>query len=47
MEETLIRRALEQCGGSISAAARVLGITRPQLAYRVRKRGITVPSTPS
>lgn len=47
MEETLIRRALEQCGGNLSAAARVLGITRPQLAYRVRKRGITVPSTPS
>ena len=41
MEEALIRRALEQCGGNLSAAARVLGITRPQLAYRVRKRGIT------
>ncbi|WP_235505773.1 sigma-54-dependent Fis family transcriptional regulator [Variovorax sp. Root411] len=40
MEETLIRRALEQCGGNISAAARVLGVTRPQLAYRARKRGI-------
>ncbi|WP_280807693.1 sigma-54-dependent Fis family transcriptional regulator [Variovorax boronicumulans] len=41
MEESLIRRALEQCGGNISAAARVLGVTRPQLAYRARKRGIT------
>ena len=41
MEETLIRRALAHSGGNLSAAARVLGITRPQLAYRVRKRGIT------
>jgi DNA-binding NtrC family response regulator len=41
VEETLIRRALEQCGGNLSAAARMLGVTRPQLAYRARKRGIT------
>ncbi|WP_418115955.1 helix-turn-helix domain-containing protein [Variovorax sp. NFACC27] len=41
MEETLIRRALTQNGGNLSAAARALGITRPQLAYRARKRGIT------
>ena len=39
VEETLIRRALEQCGGNLSAAARVLGVTRPQLAYRARKHG--------
>ncbi|MDP9928345.1 DNA-binding NtrC family response regulator [Variovorax paradoxus] len=44
VEETLIRRALEQCGGNLSAAARVLGITRPQLAYRVRKRGLMARS---
>jgi DNA-binding NtrC family response regulator len=41
VEETLIRRALEQCAGNLSAAARVLGVTRPQLAYRARKHGIT------
>ncbi|SEM43207.1 regulatory protein, Fis family [Variovorax sp. YR750] len=41
VEETLIRRALTQNGGNLSAAARALGITRPQLAYRARKRGIT------
>jgi transcriptional regulator with GAF, ATPase, and Fis domain len=41
VEESLIRRALEQCGGNLSAAARALGVTRPQLAYRARKRGIT------
>lgn len=40
-EEALIRRALEQCAGNVSAAARLLGVTRPQLAYRARKRGIT------
>ncbi|HSV34092.1 MAG TPA: sigma 54-interacting transcriptional regulator, partial [Ramlibacter sp.] len=42
IEEALMRRALEQCKGNLSAAARMLGVTRPQLAYRARKRGITV-----
>jgi two-component system response regulator HydG len=42
VEEALMRRALEQCKGNLSAAARLLGITRPQLAYRARKRGISV-----
>jgi two-component system response regulator HydG len=41
VEEALMRRALAQCKGNISAAARLLGITRPQLAYRARQRGIT------
>ncbi|HSV47448.1 MAG TPA: sigma 54-interacting transcriptional regulator [Ramlibacter sp.] len=40
VEEALMRRALEQCKGNVSAAARLLGITRPQLAYRARKLGI-------
>ncbi len=40
VEDALMRQALAQCKGNLSAAARVLGITRPQLAYRVRKRGI-------
>lgn len=40
MEETLIKNALAQCGGNLSAAARALGITRAQLAYRARKRGV-------
>ena len=42
----LIRSALEQCKGNISGAARLLGITRPQLAYRARKRGIVVQNAP-
>ncbi|HSV50639.1 MAG TPA: sigma 54-interacting transcriptional regulator, partial [Burkholderiaceae bacterium] len=41
IEEALMRRALAQCKGNVSAAARLLGITRPQLAYRARQRGIT------
>ena len=40
MEEELMRRALAQCKGNLSAAARMLGVSRPQLAYRARKRGI-------
>ena len=34
-------RALAQCKGNLSAAARMLAVSRPQLAYRARKRGIT------
>lgn len=37
LETTLIRRAVERAGGNLSAAARMLGLTRPQLAYRHRK----------
>jgi transcriptional regulator with GAF, ATPase, and Fis domain len=32
--------AVKQSGGNLSAAARLLGLTRPQLAYRLRKMGI-------
>ncbi|MBS97508.1 MAG: sigma-54-dependent Fis family transcriptional regulator [Oceanospirillaceae bacterium] len=37
LEHQLIREAMEQSGGNISAAARLLGMTRPQLAYRLKK----------
>lgn len=37
LEQALIRRAVERAGGNLSAAARMLGLTRPQLAYRHRK----------
>jgi two-component system response regulator HydG len=40
VEEALLRQAVAQCKGNLSAAARLLGITRPQLAYRARKLGI-------
>jgi DNA-binding NtrC family response regulator len=42
VEDALMRHALERSQGNLSAAARLLGITRPQLAYRARKRGIVV-----
>ena len=37
VEATLIRHAVEQAEGNLSAAARALGITRPQLSYRLKK----------
>lgn len=36
-EQTLLERAVERAGGNLSAAARLLGITRPQLTYRLKK----------
>jgi len=32
-------QVLQECGGNLSAAARQLGITRPQLAYRLKTHG--------
>ena len=37
LEHTLISAAVDQAGGNLSAAARALGLTRPQLAYRLKK----------
>jgi transcriptional regulator with AAA-type ATPase domain len=37
LESALIRAAVARAGGNLSAAARMLGLTRPQLAYRFRK----------
>ncbi|MRV73016.1 AAA domain-containing protein [Duganella sp. FT92W] len=37
LEQTLIAAAVEQAGGNLSAAARLLGLSRPTLAYRMRK----------
>ncbi|MEY3013920.1 MAG: Transcriptional regulatory protein ZraR [Pseudomonadota bacterium] len=39
VERDLVRQALQRCGGNQSAAARLLGITRDQLRYRVEKFG--------
>ena len=36
-ERTLITKALDKCGGNQSKAARLLGISRDQLRYRMRK----------
>ncbi len=37
MEEQLIRSAMARAEGNVSQAARLLGMTRPQLAYRLKK----------
>jgi two-component system response regulator HydG len=40
IETVLLRKAVERSEGNVSAAARLLGITRPQLVYRLKSRGI-------
>jgi two-component system response regulator AtoC len=40
--ETLLK-ALESCRWNVSQAARILGITRDALRYRIEKHGLTVP----
>ena len=37
LEDCLIREAVSRAGGNLSAAARSLGMTRPQLSYRLQK----------
>jgi two-component system, NtrC family, response regulator HydG len=37
IENELILKAVAQCDGNLSQAAKLLGLTRPQLAYRYRK----------
>lgn len=37
LEQAMIRGAVARAGGNLAAAARLLGLTRPQLAYRFRK----------
>jgi len=39
METQLIHTAMERAEGNVSKAARLLGMTRPQLAYRLKKLG--------
>ncbi|MES9975208.1 MAG: helix-turn-helix domain-containing protein, partial [Candidatus Thiodiazotropha sp.] len=38
METLLLETAVKKASGNLSQAARILGITRPQLAYRLKKR---------
>ena len=40
IERNLCQAALQKCNGNVSAAARRLGMTRPALAYRLRRWGI-------
>jgi len=43
VERILLDAAVERAGGNLSSAARALGITRPQLAYRLKKREVETP----
>lgn len=38
LEKNLIENAVQKTNGNLSAAARILGISRPQLAYRLKKQ---------
>jgi transcriptional regulator with GAF, ATPase, and Fis domain len=40
LEQRLMQIAMQRAKGNLSQAARLLGITRPQLAYRLRKEGL-------
>lgn len=40
VEATLMREAMAQANQNVSKAARLLGLTRPALAYRLKKSGI-------
>ena len=40
MEKSLIRKALDKTGGNRSRAARLLGISRQTLLYRLEKHGL-------
>jgi len=40
IESMLLKKAVERAHGNLSAAARLLGITRPQMVYRLKSRGI-------
>ena len=37
LETSLVRQALDQCGGNQTRAAAMLGISRDQLRYRMKK----------
>ncbi len=43
IETLLLKRAIEKAQGNVAAAARLLGITRPQMVYRLKNRGIGDP----
>jgi ActR/RegA family two-component response regulator len=38
LKNTLIQAAVKKEDGNLSAAARLLGLTRPQLTYRIKKK---------
>ncbi len=46
VETMLLEKAVDKAHGNLSSAARMLGLTRPQLAYRLKRLQESVPSAP-
>ncbi len=46
VERDLLRQALERTGWNVTRAARILGITRDTLRYRIEKHGLARPAEP-
>lgn len=45
VETKLLNEAVQRAGGNLAHAARLLGISRPQLAYRLKKQGTAARKT--
>ena len=43
METAVLARAMEKAGGKVSKAARLVGMTRPAFAYRLKKNQASKP----
>jgi DNA-binding NtrC family response regulator len=44
LEQSLVRQALERCGGNQTRAAALLGMNRDQIRYRIEKYALAKPS---
>jgi DNA-binding NtrC family response regulator len=44
LEAQVLALAVERCGGNLSSASRLLGLTRPQLAYRLKRKQSDEPA---
>ena len=44
LEAQVLALAVERCGGNLSGASRLLGLTRPQLAYRLKRQQTDEPA---
>ena len=40
LDESKVREAVERCNGNISAAAKMLGVSRPTLYAKMKKYGL-------
>ena len=43
IETAVLARAMEKAGGKVSKAARLVGMTRPAFAYRLKKNQVSKP----